>query len=126
MFTDDADDDFVLNPRLTKSITVEDPGISENISMFYTTVAITVTQITAVIRGATSVTFDIEHGTSRDTPTGTGVIGTDEVADNITIGNITTSFTDADIPADSFVWLSTSDLSGTPDELNVTIEYTED
>jgi hypothetical protein len=112
--------------RLSKSITVEDPTVSENISMFFTTVAITVTQITAVITGSTSVTFDIEHGTSRATPTGTGIIGTDEVADSTTGGNITTSFDDATIPVDSFVWLSTSGLSGTPTSLNVTVEYTED
>jgi hypothetical protein len=111
---------------LTKSITIEDPAADEDISMFFTTVAITVTQITAVIVGSTSVSFDIEHGTSRATPTGTGVIGTDEVADSTTTGNITTSFTDATIPADSFVWLTTSALNGTPTELNVTIEYTED
>jgi hypothetical protein len=52
----------------------------------------------------------------------------DDTADSTTTGNITTSggFTDATIPADSFVWLTTSALSGTPTELNVTIEYTED
>jgi hypothetical protein len=113
-------------PTLTKSITIEDPAADEDISMFFTTVAITVTQITAVIVGSTSVSFDIEHGTSRATPTGTGVIGTDEVADSTTTGNITTSFTDETIPENSFVWLTTSNLSGTPTELNVTIEYTED
>jgi hypothetical protein len=126
VFTDDAGTDLVLNTRLTKSITVENPTASENISMFYTNVAITVTQITAVIIGSTSVSFDIEHGTSRATATGTGVIGTDDVADSTTTGNITTTFNDATIPADSFVWLSTSALSGTPSQLMVTVEYTED
>jgi len=111
---------------LTKSITVESPTASENLSMFYTNVAITVTQITSVILGSTSVTFDIEHGTSRATATGTGVIGTDVVCNSTTTGVVTTTFTDATIPADSFVWLSTSALSGTPTEFNVTVEYTED
>jgi len=111
---------------LTKSVTAEDPTASENISMFYTNVAITVTQITSVIQGTTSVTFDIEHGTSRATATGTGVIGTDVVCNSSTTGVVTTTFTDDTIPADSFVWLSTSAISGTPDEFHVTVEYTED
>jgi hypothetical protein len=110
----------------TKSITIEDPTASENISIFYTNVAITVTQLTAVILGTTSVSYDIQHGTSRATATGTGVVGTDVVANSSTTGVITTTFTDATIPADSFVWITTSALSGTPTELNVTIEYTED
>jgi hypothetical protein len=113
-------------PSLTKSITIEDPAADENVSMFFTTVAITVTQITAVIQGSTSVDFNIEHGASR--ASGTDVMTADDTADSTTTGNITTSggFTDATIPADSFVWLTTSALSGTPTELNVTIEYTED
>ena len=114
-----------VNAR-SKSITVETPTASENISMFFTPVAITVTQITSVIRGTTSVSFDIQHGTSRATPTGTGVVGTDVVCNNSTTGVVTTAFTDETIPANSFVWLTTSALNGTPTELNVTVDYTED
>jgi len=113
-------------PTLTKSITVEDPVTDETISMFYTNVAITVTQITAVIVGSTSVTFNISHGTSRAAVTN-DVMAADDVADSTTTGNITTTgWSDEDIPADSFVCLTTSAASGTPDELHVTVEYTED
>jgi hypothetical protein len=114
-------------PTLTKSITVEDPVSGETISMFYTNVAITVTQITAVIVGSTSVTFNISHGTSRAAVTN-DVMSADDVADSTTTGNITTSFGGGDptIPADSFVALTTSAASGTPTELHVTVEYTED
>lgn len=112
---------------LTRPITVEDPTASENVAMFYTTVAITVTQITAVIIGSTSVTFNVSHGTSRAAVTN-DVMSADDVADSTTTGNITTSFGGGDptIPASSFVALTTSALSGTPDELHVTVEYTED
>jgi hypothetical protein len=94
--------------------------------MFYTNVAITVTQLTAVIVGGTSVSYDIQHGTSRATATGTGVVGTDVLVNNTTVGIITTSFTDADIPLDSHIWLTTSNLDGGVTELSVTLEYTED
>jgi len=114
-------------PTLTKGITVEDPVTGETISMFYTNVAITVTQITAVIVGSTSITFNISHGTSRAAVTN-DVMSADDVADSTTTGNITTSFGGGDptIPADSFVCLTTSAASGTPTELHVTVEYTED
>jgi hypothetical protein len=112
---------------LTKSITVEDPAADENISMFYTTVAITVTQITAVIVGSTSVDINVSHGTSRAAVTN-DVLTADEEITSTSTGDIFTSgsFDDEDIPPDSFVALTTSALSGTPDELHVTIEYTED
>ena len=111
---------------LTKSITVEDPVTGETISMFFTTVAITVTQITAVIVGSTSITFNISHGTSRAAVTN-DVMTSDDVADSTTTGNITTTgWSDNTIPADSFVCLTTSAASGTPTELHVTVEYTED
>jgi hypothetical protein len=113
-------------PTLTKSITVEDPVTGETISMFYTNVAITVTQITAVIVGSTSITFNISHGTSRAAVT-SDVMTADDVADSTTTGNVTTTgWDDETIPADSFVCLTTSAASGTPTELHVTIEYTED
>jgi hypothetical protein len=111
----------------TESITVQSPSASENRGMFYTTVPITVTQITAVIVGSTSVDFNISHGTSRAAVTN-DVMSADDTADSTTTGNITTSFGGGDptIPANSFVALTTSALSGTPTELLVTVEYTED
>jgi hypothetical protein len=117
---------FETTHRLTKSITIEDPAANENIKMFYTNVAITVTQLTAVIVGGTSVSYDIQHGTSRATATGTGVVGTDVLVNNTTVGIKTTSFTDATIPLDSHIWLTTSALDGGVTEFSVTLEYTED
>lgn len=55
------------------------------------------------------------------------VLTADDVADSTTTGNISTSgFSDNTIPANSFVCLTTSALSGTPDSLHVTVKYTED
>jgi hypothetical protein len=94
--------------------------------MFFTTVAITVQQLTAVIQGTTSVDYNIEHGSSR--ASGVDVVGTDVTANSSTTGTITTTWGAGDntIPADSFVWITTSGLVDTPTELTVTLEYTED
>jgi hypothetical protein len=126
LYRDNGTTWIVMNATLTMSITIEDPAADEDISMFFTTVAITVTQLTAVIRGTTSVTYNIEWGDTRDAADDT-VADAGIVANSSTGGVITTSFGVGDaIPADSFVWLTTSALADTPAELNVTIEYTED
>jgi hypothetical protein len=112
----------------TKSITIEDPTASEDITFFYTPVAITITQIAAVIRGTTpSVLWFIKHATmttGRDSA-GTAVItaGTTTTDEG---GVSITSFDDATIPADSFLWVETTTVSGANDELSLTVVYTED
>jgi hypothetical protein len=130
-----ADGTYTVPPggsaaTLTKSITIEDPAADENISMFFTTVAVTVTQLSAVIQGTTSVTYTIRHqpaatGSGRS-DTGNEVVTGGVLANSSTAGVITSSFDDETIAADSFVWIETTALSDTPTELNVTVEYTED
>jgi hypothetical protein len=111
---------------LTKSITVEDPAADENITMFFTTVAITVTQLSAIIQGATSVTYNIQWADTRNA-SDDSVMDSNLEVDSTTGGAITTSFGTGDaIPANSWVWLTTHALSDTPTEFHVTIEYTED
>jgi hypothetical protein len=43
-----------------------------------------------------------------------------------TSGSDVTAFDDEDIPADSFVWLETTALTGTVTELHVSIVFTQD
>lgn len=115
-------------PTLSKSVTIPDPVTNEDVTLFYTPVAITITQIAAVIRGTTpSVLWFIKHATmttGRDSA-GTAVItaGTTTTDEG---GVSITSFDDATIPADSFLWVETTTVSGTNDELALTVVYTED
>ena len=110
----------------TKAITIEDPTNAENVSMFFTDVAITITQVNDVVQGTTpSLTWDIVHATTRNNGTPNELFGTDRVTTSES-GAETTSFTDATIPAGSWVWFVSSAQSGTTDEFNVTIEYTYD
>ncbi len=115
----------VVNPIQSKSISIESPTASEDISMFYTDDAITVTKIVFVITGSTSATTTIRHSTDRSA-TGNEVVTGGTTANSTTTGNVATSFNDATIPADSFVWLETTALSGTPTSLNVTVFYRQD
>jgi hypothetical protein len=108
------------------SITVENPTSSEDIDMGFTFVAITVTEIQAVVVGTTpSVTIDPYHTTSRDTITN-DILSTPTAITNTTTGQNLTGFSDATIPADSWIVLETTAQSGTVTELTVTIRYTVD
>jgi microcompartment protein CcmK/EutM len=109
----------------TKSITVEDPTTTEDITIWYTPIAVTVTAIEGVIVGATSVDVNIVHSTNRNLA-GNDVCAADRTVSSTTTGDNLTLGGDTTIPASSFVWLETSARSGTPDELHLTIQYTED
>jgi len=110
-----------------KGIGIESPGGSEDITMFFTDDAITITQMNAVLRGSStpSVTWTVRHGSDRSA-TGTEVVTSGTTTTSTTSGSEVTSFNDATIPAGSWVWLETTAQSGTVDEINVTIEYTRD
>ena len=87
----------VLTPVMSKSITIESPTATEDLSMFYTDDAITVTKIVFVITGSTSVTTTIRHHTDRNNA-GNEVVTSGTVANSTTTGNVVTSFNDATIP----------------------------
>lgn len=115
----------VLNPIQSKSVTIEDPTGSEDISLFYTDDAITITKMVFVITGSTSATTTIRHGTDRSAA-GAEVVTGGTVANSTSTGNVVTAFNDATVVADSFIWLETTALADTPDSLAVTIFFKQD
>ncbi len=112
----------------SKSITIENPDGSEDISMFFANEAITITEIRAVLIGAStpSVTWTIRHNATDRSAGGSEVVTGGTVTTSVTGGDDVTSFNDATIPADSFVWLETTAKSGTVTELQLTIYFTKD
>ena len=116
-------DDSILVPIVERSITVEEPSDSEDITIFFTNRAITITEMRAVLaNGAStpSVTWTIKHSTDRSAA-GNAVVTAGTVTTSITTGSDVTSFDDPTIPADSFIWLETSAQSGTVPSLSVTL-----
>lgn len=111
----------------SKAITVEDPTNAEDISMFFTEDAITITKMAAVLIGSAtpSVTWTVRHSTDRSAA-GNEVVTGGTTTTSTTVGSIVTAFNDATIPAASFVWLETTAKSGTVDELHLTVQYTKD
>jgi hypothetical protein len=107
-----------------RSLTLEDPTSSEDFSIFWTKVAITVTRVAYAVRGATpSITCTVNSNTSRS--------GTGTVVHTITTGT-STAGTDAApsgtaaVAAGGYVGLETTAVGAATDELFIAIEYTED
>lgn len=112
--------------RKSKSITVESPSSAEDITMFYTPVALTITEIQAVLRGSASPSIDwtLRFDSDRDA-VGTEVIVGGTTTTNITVGDNITAMNNAVVPADSFIWLETTSIGGSVEMLHITIRYTE-
>lgn len=111
-------------PTLSKTLTLEAPTASDNISIFRTDVAITVQQVISVSTGTTpSTTYQLKHHTDRSNA-GNNLTNS-SISGNTTTGNIAT-LSDPTIPADSFIWMETTAASGTDVYLSVNIRYTED
>lgn len=108
-----------VSPR---SISIEAPTATENVTLFYTFEALTVTGLAGVIRGGTSVNYTVRYDGSR-AGTGTELVTGGLTADSTTTGNITTTFTNDTIPANSFVWIETTAVTGAVQELSVSLRY---
>ncbi|MBV1929113.1 MAG: hypothetical protein KUG81_06330, partial [Gammaproteobacteria bacterium] len=117
----------ISKPEFSKSIAIESPTATEDISMFFSNKAITVTEIRAVLIGSStpSVTWTLRHGTDRSA-TGAEVVTSGTTTTSTTTGSDVTSFNDATVVADSFMWFETTAQSGTVDQILLTVIYTED
>lgn len=112
----------------SKSITLELPTATEDVSMFFTSEAITITKMIAVLTaggGSESVTWKVRHHTDRNNA-GNAVVTAGTATTSLTTGSVVTSFNDATIPENSFVWLETTAMANDPGTFNLTIIYDKD
>lgn len=107
-----------------KSITIESPTDSEDISFFYVPYGITVTEIVGVVKGSASpsVTLTVRYNSDRSA-TGTEVVTGGSTFSSTTTGQSVTVFNSANIPSGSFVWIETTATVGTVDEIHLTLTY---
>lgn len=111
----------------SKSIIIENPTAAENISYFYTDVAVTVSRLMAVLVGSAtpSVTWTIRFGPDRS-GVGTEIVTGGTVTTSITTGSDVTVLDEPAIPAGSHVWVETTAQSGTVDSIIINLFYNED
>lgn len=103
-----------------KSLTIAYPVAGDNLTLFYTQVSTTLTQVAAVLRGTSSpsVTYALKYAADRSS-SGTAATLAATVS-SITTASIAT-LQNMPIPANSFLWLEVSSISGNPTELNITV-----
>jgi hypothetical protein len=107
--------------KYTKTITIESPTSSDDITIFRTDDAITVKEVIAVSTGSSPNTrFRLRHSTNRAV-TG-NVLSTNLATTSTTVGNRAT-LSDATIPANSWVWIEMIAARGTNVTLSVNIRY---
>jgi hypothetical protein len=121
------EDGLVITADWAKSLIIENPGSNENISIFYTDVSITINKMVGVLvgSGGPSVTWSVKHSPDRSS-VGNEVVTGGTTTTNVTTGDVITTFNDATIPANSFVWFTTTAKSGTIIEFNISLIYTKD
>lgn len=111
----------------TKSIIIELPNNSEDLSFFFTDIPLTITKIRPILVGSStpSVTWTLRHGADRS-GTGAEVVTGGTVTTEVTTGADITSFNDATIIANSHVWFETTAKSGTVDSIIINVFFDED
>ena len=107
-----------------KTITIQNPASTENISLGNWAYNATITEVRAVNVGSTpSVTFNINIGNDRSGTGAVTVFSADQSSTSTTIGDTYTTFANANITAGNWVWLTISATSGTVNEFSLTIKY---
>lgn len=109
----------------SKSITIELPVDGENLTLFYTTSIITVSELASVVSGVSpSQDWTMRFGPNRD-DIGTEIINGGSTTADQDVGLVETTLDNDVIPANSWVWLTTATQSGTVERFHVTMTYTQ-
>ena len=103
-----------------KSLTIAYPVAGDNLTLFYTQASTTLTQVAAILRGtsAPSVTYTLKYAANRSAA-GTSATTSTTVTSTTTAS--TATLQNMPVPANNFLWLEISGISGNPTELNVTV-----
>lgn len=103
-----------------KAITLVNPLVGDNITLFYTQVATTLTEVRGLVRGASSptVTYSIYYGTNRS-GSGTAAVSAATISSSTT-GN-TATIQNMPIPIGNYLWLEITGITGDPSEVNLTV-----
>ena len=103
---------------LSKSAFIFSPEATDDICLFFTRSAVTITAVSYKSTGGTSVTFNVSHSNGVD------LWAVDKVS--AVVYSIDTIFTDATCTANNAIRLQMSAVTGAVTSFEITIEYTED
>lgn len=109
-------------PHTHRAMTILSPVLNDNVTLFYTSVAVTVSKFVSVISGSGSVVYTVLFAADR-LASGTEVVVGGSSSSSLTTGDVITTFTNAIIPANSFVWVKLTAVTGAPSAFHMTMEY---
>jgi hypothetical protein len=103
-----------------KSLTIAYPVAGDNLTLFYTQSSTTLTQVAAILLGTStpSVTYTLKYAANRSAA-GTSATTSTTVTSTTTASTATVQ--NMPIPANNFLWLEVSGISGNPTELSITV-----
>jgi hypothetical protein len=107
--------------ELPKSISIPGPQVGDDFTLFRADSEVTLTSVIGVLQGSSSpsVTFVLRYALDR---TATGTLATVSTAVTSTTTGTVAPVQQMPIPADAFVWIEITAVSGTVAELNITLE----
>jgi len=106
----------------SRTLTLEEPTVSDDITIFRTDVAIVIQEVIAFSTGTSpDTTYDIKYSTDRSAA-GTSLVSSEQTT-SVSTGDVAT-ISNVNIPANSIVWLEVSAASGTDVYLSLDIRYT--
>jgi len=116
----------VLDPVRDKYYYNWNPIAADNETVMYTDRAITINKVVSVLvyGGVSTVTWNLYHNTSR--VGGNKVWNSDKTTTSTTTGDVVTSFDDATIPANSYIYWYCESETGTEGQIEIFMFYTVD
>jgi hypothetical protein len=114
---------YVHSVVKTAPMTVLSPSSGDEGTYFYTNAALTISEIVVVLRGGTSVAWSMKYGTDRSAA-GTNI--DTNTSSSTTTGTSYTTLDDNTVPADNFIWIEFTTVTGAVDELHFTTYFTYD
>ena len=110
-------------PVTTAGISIADPTAAEDVTLLYTSASIIVAAVEGVLRGSAIPTASINLRYDADrNATGTLIVSASRVT-STTTGNNLTLTANTTVPAFNFIWLETTLIGGTVNELFVGVLF---
>jgi uncharacterized coiled-coil protein SlyX len=106
-----------------KGISIYDPTNAEDVTMMYTSQSLSVQAVQAVLRGSAgqSTTITLRYDSLRNAA-GTAIVSAQAVTTTGSAATVTLT-ANTSVPANNFIWLETTAIAGTVNELYVQFEY---
>lgn len=113
----------IVAQTLNRGLSLEEPTVNDDITIFRTDVDIVIQEVISVSTGTSpDTTYDIKYSTDRSAA-GVSLISSQQTT-SVSTGDVAI-INNTNIPANSYVWLEVSAASGTDVYLNLDIRYTE-